>query len=151
MAQAAAMLMGLAALWFMLSPSFEDAGAAVIAGACIVAAFAGARRLIAANVDAPLRERSWLRRALEAVRAEGRVAVAAILPGARLKPAFVKIKTKDDRVRAALALAAAAHIGGVIVEMEADGFLLHTLDEDGVDARALRDIGAGSAAGESRL
>jgi hypothetical protein len=150
MAQAAATLMGLVLLWLMLSPWVEDAAALAIGGACVVCAYAGGRWLGAAEPELPRsiqspRSPSAFERALAALRAGSRVARAAISP-ARLRPAFVKIKARGDRDRTGLAETIAPSVGAVVVEIEADGFLLHTIDEEAIDPQALKSFATGGAA-----
>ncbi|MBL8548416.1 MAG: hypothetical protein JNJ73_00420 [Hyphomonadaceae bacterium] len=128
MAQAAAMLTGLIALWFMLAPSADGAAGAIGIGAAALA-FGAARWLMG---KAPAMRGARLR--IGRFKRGGGILQAAFAPG-RLKPGFVKIKARDEAMSAALARAA-AQSGAVVVEVEADGLLVHALDEEAIEALA---------------
>jgi hypothetical protein len=151
MAQAAAMLIGLAAFWLMLSPGFMlspgagDLAGLAIGAAAVACAFAGARWAAPESGARAQPRASLLRRAGQSVRMQARAAARALTPGARLKPAFVKMKLRGAAERAFIGADVAGRLGAVVVEMEEGGFLMHTLDEDAVDPGALGDADLGEA------
>jgi hypothetical protein len=61
----------------------------------------------------------------------------------------VKVKSRagDHRDRASDVEYIAARLGAIVVEIEPDGVLLHALDEDAIDAQALRGLDAAHPAG----
>ena len=127
MARAAATLAGLIALWFVLAPRADSVGAIAIGTAAAVAAFGASRWLFGAppaSQGRPLRVGKFK---------GGDGLIRAALAPEQLKPGFVKIKARDAGMCAALARAAGTN-GAVIVEVEADGLLVHATDEDAIEA-----------------
>jgi len=148
MLHAAAMLLGLAILWFLATLRFggalELAGAACAVLACValsaraggLGAFARAPRLAWTFV---LRAGSVLHGALATIR-------AAIAADVSLKPALIRIRTRSRGAdRAVMAGLLSTTPGMVLVDSDPEGFLAHVMNEDSVDAG---DLGAlESAAG----
>lgn len=155
MLHAAAMLCGFLALWLLTTQRLASVQDAVIAGVaallCVLmatrwggasAAFARAPRAIYSTVA---RFGSVMAGAVTTVR-------AAISADVTLKPALVRIKTRgrgDERAAFADLLSAAP--GMAVVDADADGFLVHVLDEDAVDAADLGRLERAAGAQEQRL
>lgn len=144
MLHAAAMLTGLGILWLLFAQQWrgpEDlalaAGAALF---CVVlsarlggfgrgGAFTHALQLI---VLAFTRAGAVIAGALSTIR-------SALAADVTLKPALVRVKMRDgsDFARAALADMIGAAPGGLVVEADAEGLLVHVLDEEAIDAENL--------------
>lgn len=142
MLHAAAMLTGLFLIWLAITQrgfSLVELGfGAAAALACLVAAyrlggvgraFARVPRLLLLRLA---RAGAVARGALTTVR----LAIAADLS---LKPALVRVRSRvtGAGARSVLAEMISAAPGQVVVEADAEGLLLHVIDEDGVDAAAL--------------
>lgn len=142
MLHAAAMLAGFFVIWLLLAQRLgglaDVALAGVVAAACVAVAarFGG---VSAAFARAP--GLVWLALARSGEVARGALATlrAAAAADVTLKPALVRVRTRADSVeaRAAFADMLSASPGMAVVETEADGFLVHALDEDAVDAADL--------------
>jgi multisubunit Na+/H+ antiporter MnhE subunit len=139
------MLLGLWVLFLALAQAWTGAAAlsaALIAAfACVLFAwrfglFAGGDGAFA---HAPRLWLAALRGAPEVVRASLAVLRAAISADVALKPALVRVRTSPatDGARAALVDLVSAAPGAVVVDVDPEGFLVHVLDEDKADARAL--------------
>lgn len=142
MLHAAAMLCGLAVLWMLVTQrasSPQDwAIAAVASLACVAVAlcfggvsraFGRAPRLLMLNVA---RVGAILRGTLSTLR-------AAVSADVTMKPALVRVRTRAQDVseRASFANMISATPGMVVVEADADGLLVHVIDEDAIDAADL--------------
>jgi multisubunit Na+/H+ antiporter MnhE subunit len=148
MANAAALLAGLALIWFCWAPQPLDqywliSGAFGVSGAFLVALLMrAADRESAPYARAPLS----LARAL----ADSRRIVSASIDTARrasageplLNPALVRFKTGpgDEATRIAFAHAAARAPGAVVVDIEEDALLVHVLVENDANEAALRAL-----------
>jgi multisubunit Na+/H+ antiporter MnhE subunit len=139
------MLMGLWVLFLALAQIGAGAGAMfaalIAASACVLFAwrfglFAGGDGAFA---HAPRMIFAALRGAPDVARASMAVMRAAISADVTLKPALVRVRTSPatDNARAALVGLVSAAPGAVVVDVDPDGFLVHVLDEDKADARAL--------------
>lgn len=151
MLHAAALLSGLLVLWILVTQrasSPQDwmfAGVAVLACVIVALRFGGASR---AFIRAP----RWL--ALNAARAgavvRGTVSTlrAAISADVTMKPALVRVRSRAHGVaeRASFANMISATPGMAVVETDADGLLVHVINEDSIDAAdlgRLEDMAAG--------
>lgn len=142
MLHAAAMLTGLAVLWLLYSQTGIAASAATlafgVAAACVLAAlrFGGVG---AAFAQAPGRLALGFARAGAVMRGALATMRASIAADITLTPALVRVRTRasNAETRAALADMMSAAPGMVVVECDSDGFLVHVIDEDGVDAADL--------------
>lgn len=142
MLHAAAMLIGIFALAVVVigrGPMPEALlAAALIAAACTLFAvrFGGVGKNVFAAPQLGVLGLSQTGAVLRGAMATLRAAVAADVT---LKPALVRVKTRSDDgfVRAALATQMSAPPGGAVVETDDDGFLVHVINEDGVDASGI--------------
>lgn len=147
MLHAAAMLAGLLLVWFALTQravSVTDlALAGVAAGACLLLAwrFGGVGR---AFLRAPRLLVLRLRRVGAVLRGAVSAVRAALAADVTLKPALVRVRSRASGAGARVVLAEmiSAAPGQVVVEADADGLLLHVMDEDRVDAAELGAIEA---------
>lgn len=147
MLHAAAMFAGLLLVWLALtqraaSPA-DYAIAAAAALACVLfawrfggmgRAFSRAPRLLILRLS---RAGAILSGALSTLR-------AALAADVTLKPALVRVRTRavGAGARAVLAEMISAAPGQVVIETDAEGLLLHVMDEDRVDAAELGVIEA---------
>jgi multisubunit Na+/H+ antiporter MnhE subunit len=154
MFHAAAMLIGLAAVWLLYAQrSSMGADAALafgVAAACVLLTlrFGGVER---GFLQAPARIGLALARAGAVMRGALSTMRAAIAADVTLAPALVRVKTRatSAQSRAAFADMISAAPGMMVVESDADGFLAHVLNEDAVDtadlgrleARVLNTVG----------
>lgn len=144
MLHAAAMLTGLWIVWLLLTQRWDSAldlgvgaGAALL---CVGLALRGGgageafARLPSSLLLAVSRIGPLLQGAFATVR-------AAIAADVTLKPALVRVKTRARKgeERAAFASMISATPGMAVVDADADGMLVHVLNEDEVDAV---DLGA---------
>ncbi len=139
MLHAAAMLCGLAILWMLASQHWsspQDWAIAFGASAvCVLIAlrFGGAS---AAFLNAPrLLMLTGARAAAVARGALGTIR-SALSADVTLKPALVRLRTRASRAheRASFAGMISATPGMAVVESDADGFLVHVMNEDAIDA-----------------
>jgi len=140
MLHAAAMLFGLAIIWLIATGGFSRAEDIIVAvGAalvCVLVAWRSGslggfshapRGLYAAAV----RSASVLSGAVKTIR-------AALAADITLQPALVRIKTRGRGAeRVAFADLLSATPGSVVVETDPEGFLVHVMNEDAVDAAEL--------------
>ncbi|MEQ1489367.1 MAG: Na+/H+ antiporter subunit E [Terricaulis sp.] len=148
MLHAAAMFVGLAVLWIASTQRVSSPQDWAIAlGASLVcvlvalrfggatSAFARAPRLLALSVA---RAGAVTRGALTTLR-------AAISADVKMSPALVRVRTRADRAddRAAFANMISATPGMVVVDSDADGLLVHVINEDAIDAADLGRLEAG--------
>jgi len=139
MLHAAAMLIGifvLAVLAIGRGPAPDAlAAAALIAAACVLYAvrFGGAAKTA---FGAPRLGLIGLARAGAVIKGAFSTLRAGLAADVTLKPALVRVRTRseDGFVRAALADQLSAAPGAVVVDADEDGFLIHVINEDGVDA-----------------
>ncbi len=142
MLHAAAMLIGLAVLWMLVTQpasSPQDwAMAAAVTIACaavalrfggVSSAFARALRLWALSIA---RSGAVARGALATLRAAASADVT-------MKPALVRVRSRAtlSAERASFANMISATPGMAVVETDADGLLVHVLNEDAIDAADL--------------
>ncbi|HYD89155.1 MAG TPA: Na+/H+ antiporter subunit E [Vitreimonas sp.] len=144
MLHAAAMLLGLTLIWFVATagaPNLVDiAAAAGAALACtlLAARAGGAGASFARAPRAALVTLSRLPVVFGGALATLRAAISADVT---LRPALVRIKSRGGgAARAAFANVLSSAPGMVVVETDSDGFLVHVLDEEGVDASALGEL-----------
>ena len=142
MLHAAAMLCGLAVLWMLAAGRVTSPQDWMIAGAvalaCVVVAvrfggvsgaFARAPRLLTLNVA---RAGALLRGTLATLRAAASADVT-------MKPALVRVRSRAQTVaeRASFANMISATPGMAVVDADADGLLVHVINEDAIDASDL--------------
>jgi len=142
------MFVGLAVLWIASTQRVSSPQDWAIAlGASLVcvlvalrfggatSAFARAPRLLALSVA---RAGAVTRGALTTLR-------AAISADVKMSPALVRVRTRADRAddRAAFANMISATPGMVVVDSDADGLLVHVINEDAIDAADLGRLEAG--------
>lgn len=144
MLHAAAMFVGLMVVWLLLVPEWREpedlaiAGAAALACAVIGARLGGFGRGGAFShapqlaILASSRVGAVIGGALATIR-------AALDPDMTLRPALVRVKARasSDFARAVLAEMIGAAPGATVVETDADGLLVHVLDEESLDATNL--------------
>lgn len=142
MLDGAAMLVGLALLWLAAAgvPNSVDKLAAM--SLAIVAAFAVAARfggLGAAFAQTPT-GLAWLARRSAALSAAALRTLRAGLAGeVALAPALMRVRPRDNSEsgRALLAGRISAHPGMVVVETDAEGLLVHVINENEVNSERL--------------
>ena len=145
MLHAAAMLIGLWAIWLLFTQGWSSVDEAAIgAGAALVcvlvsARFGGLGRGGGVFANTPrlmLLALGRIGAVLSGAMATIRAGLAADIT---LKPALVRVKLRpsSDFARAALANMIGAAPGGIVVEADAEGLLVHVLDEDAIDAAGL--------------
>lgn len=143
-----ALLASFAGLWIILFGAPRDAaGVAMAAGAIVFVLLWTARFGGVDRESAPLWR--WLRlapmtarRVLSSARgaaATSRMAIAADVP---LRPALVRVRLRpqSDAARGALAHFISAEPGGVVVDVDGDGLLVHVLQEHAIDAPQLAGV-----------
>lgn len=144
MLHAATMLTGLWALWLMLTQRWAGAGelglglAAALLCVLIAARFGGLGSSTFSLGIVALALRNWptvFRGALATLR-------AAVAADVTLRPALVRIKPRPSSqdARAGFAGLISAAPGTLVVEADADGLLVHVLNEDSVDARGISNL-----------
>lgn len=139
MLHAAAMLCGLVVLWMLASQHWSSPQAWLIAAgasfACVVVAarFGGVGdgfwRAPRSMIVTLWRAGAVMRGAVATIR-------KALSADVTLNPALVRVRTRMTRSadRAAFAGLLTATPGMAVVETDADGFLMHVIDEDSIDA-----------------
>jgi multisubunit Na+/H+ antiporter MnhE subunit len=142
MLHAAAMLCGLAVLWILVTQratSPQDWAIALIASVVCVAValrFGGASRAYARAprllVLTAVRAGAVMRGALSTLR-------AALSADVTMKPTLVRVRsrTENGTEQASLANMISATPGMAVVETDADGLLVHVINEDAIDAADL--------------
>lgn len=142
MLHAAAMLIGLSAIWLLATQqwnSLQQFGVAIAIAAVCVAVSARFGGVSAVFKSAPRLALLSLSR-IGAVIAGALVTLrAAAAADVTLTPALVRIKTRGatPAARAAFASQLSTAPGMAVVETDADGFLAHVLNEDAIDAAEL--------------
>lgn len=154
MLHTAAMLGGLVVLWMLGAQQWSSPQAWLIAAAAAVACIAmGARlggvsrafwRAPRSGVVALSRVGAVMRGSLSTIR-------KAVSADVALNPALVRIKTRAGATheRAAFAGLITATPGTAVVETDADGFLIHVIDEDDIDADELGRLERAAGGGGS--
>lgn len=152
MLDGAAMLVGLALLWLAAagSPISVDKLAAmsfaVVAAFMVAARFGGVGSAFAQAPGGAV----WLARRGPALLAAALRTLRAGLAGeGALAPALMRVRPRDnsDFGRALLSGQISAHPGMVVVESDADGLLVHVINENQVDSERLEShVGDGRAA-----
>lgn len=145
MLHAAAMLAGLFAFWLVATQNWNSVEDFAVAGgvalACVVVAarFGGVSRSF---MRAPQLLYVTVSRAPSVIAGALATLRAAAAADVTLKPALVRVKTRALRAsgRAAFAGVVSATPGMAVVETDADGMLVHVMDEDAIDAVELGKI-----------
>lgn len=142
MLHAAALLTGSFLLWLLLAQptptlvNFAVAGAIALACVLIAARFGGVG---AAFTRAP--RGAWLTIARAGEVSRGALATlrAAVSADVTMRPALVRLRTRTRRTesRASFAHLLSATPSIAVVDTDADGFLVHVLNEDAIDAADL--------------
>jgi multicomponent Na+:H+ antiporter subunit E len=136
------MLCGLVVLWMLASQHWSSPQAWLIAAVAGLACVAAAARLGGVGDSfwrAPRSMVVTLWRAGAVTRAAVATIRKALSADVTLNPALVRVRTRAARSseRAAFASLLTATPGMAVVETDADGFLLHVIDEDEIDADEL--------------
>lgn len=142
MLHAAAMLGGLIVLWMLSAQQWSSPQAWLIASAASVACVVLGARLGGVSRGFSRAPRSaWVAFARVGAVVRGALATIrrAVSADVAINPALVRIKTRAGAAheRAAFAGLISATPGMAVVETDADGFLIHVIDEDSIDADEL--------------
>jgi multisubunit Na+/H+ antiporter MnhE subunit len=149
LAQAAILLLGLGALWTLWvqrALTLQDwSFAALAAFACVVLTARFVMQHTAPSGTAFKSFILFVTRSGAAWRNVGAVMAAALSADVKLQPGLVRVRLRgaEERAHAAFANLMSAQPGSAAVELDADGLLLHVLQEDGVDARELGRLESG--------
>lgn len=135
------MLLGLGLIWLALTQRFGALEAiGVAAGAALLCTLAAVRMggVGRAFAHGPRAAYATLSRTGAVVRGALATIRAAVAADISLKPALVRVRTRGNaQDRAAFADLLSATPGAAVVETDADGLLVHVLDEDAIDADGL--------------
>lgn len=142
MLHAAAMLLGLVILWMLGAQHWsspQDWAIALGASALTVVValrFGGASSAFA---HAPKLLIVTTARVGSVIKGAATIIRAAMSADVMLKPALVRVRTRTTRAedRAAFAGMISATPGMAVVETDAEGFLVHVMNEDAIDAHDL--------------
>jgi len=141
MLHAAAMFLGLCVVWLLATQRFEtidDVGVAVIVALVCTAIGMRAAGVSAAFARAPRAIYTVFARLGSVLTGAGATVRAAVAADVTLKPALVRVRTRGQGAeRAAFADMLSATPGMAVVETDADGLLVHVMDEDSIDAADL--------------
>lgn len=142
MLHAAAALTGLWLLWLLLTQRAASPVDIALGAAAAFAAVVIALRLFGPSkaYARAFQFAAWMiARAPDVVRGALGAIRAAIAADVALKPALVRVRSRaeGDATRAAFADMISARAGAIVVESDADGLLVHVLDEDQIDAERL--------------
>jgi multisubunit Na+/H+ antiporter MnhE subunit len=142
MLHAAAMLIGTCALWLLATQrwsSSDDLTFAVASALACVFISARLGGVGGAFAQAPHMAALTLSRALPVLRAALKTVRTAAAADVTLKPALVRVKTRsaEPAASAAFASVVSATPGMAVVETDAEGALVHVLDEDEIAAEDL--------------
>jgi multisubunit Na+/H+ antiporter MnhE subunit len=154
MLHAAAMLCGLVILWMLASQQWSSPQAWLIAAGASFACVAVAARLGGVSESfwrAPRSAIVALSRAGAVLRGAVATIRKAVSANVALNPALVRVRTRMTRSseRAAFASLLTATPGMAVVETDADGFLMHVIDEDSIDADELGRLERATGGGAS--
>jgi multisubunit Na+/H+ antiporter MnhE subunit len=152
MLHAAAMLCALVVLWMLVSQQWSSPQAWLTAAAAGVACVTVAARFGGVSESfwrAPRRAIVALWRAGAVMRAAVAAIRKAVSADVTLNPALVRVRTRmtQSSERAAFARLLTAMPGMAVVETDADGFLMHVIDEDSIDASELGRLERAAGAG----
>lgn len=142
MLHAAATLIGFGLLWLVFTQSgvgFDSWVALAVAAFVSVAISARLFGVSGVYARTPQYVSLVIARAGGVVRGALGAVRAGIAADVRLKPALVLVRSRtgSDVSKAAFADLISAGAGAVVVDADADGLLVHVLDEDHVDAERL--------------
>ena len=144
MLHGAAMFTGLWLIWLLLTQGWNSpldvaiGAAAALAGVALTARFGGFGKGGAFSHALQLTGLALGRAGAVGKGAAGTMR-AALSADVQLRPALVRVKLRPSShfARAALADMIGAAPGAVVVEADAEGLLVHVLDEDAIDAADL--------------
>lgn len=141
MLNAIATAAGLFGLWFALAPAQASATSGAVAAGAVVASMLIAARFGAFDKSArfsPTLLALLVRRMARSVRGAIGVVGAVIAPTSQ-RSGLVRIRQSEtsEATRAAFANFVGAAPGVTVLEVQADGLLVHALDEEGLDAGKL--------------
>lgn len=147
MLHAAAMLSGLFVVWMLWTQgwsSLVEAGVALGAAVAVVIVMARFGGIGAAFARGPGLAIASAASAGQVMRGVVRTVRGALAADVTLNPALVRVRTRaaSGEARAALANLISAEPGLTVVEIDAEGLLVHVTDEDAADAA---DIGQAEA------
>lgn len=141
MLHAAAMFLGLCVVWLLATQRFatvDDLGVAVVVALMCTAIGMRAAGASAAFARAPRAIYTVIARLGSVLAGAGATVRAALAADVTLKPALVSVRTRGQGAeRAAFADMLSATPGMAVVETDADGLLVHVMDEDSIDAADL--------------
>jgi len=146
MLRAAAAFLGSLLIWLLVSQRMNSlADVALALGAALTVVVVGAHfggGVSAAFARAPQMLALGLSRVKTVLAGAGAVMRAAVAADIKLTPGLVRLKTRsaDDLTRADLATMIGGTPGNVVMEADAEGLLIHVMDEhemDGGDLSAL--------------
>lgn len=142
MLHAAAMLIGLAVLWIAATQHASSPQDWLVAAAVAIACTGVALRFGGAGSAFARAPRLWalsIARVGAVVRGALATLRAAVSADVTMKPALVRVRSRATRSaeRASFANMISATPGMAVVETDADGLLVHVLDEDAIDAADL--------------
>ncbi len=144
----AALLASLAGLWIILFSATRDVTSLIVAGVVAVGVVLWIARLGGVDGEsaplwrllrlAPLSIGRFFASARGAA-GTARMALAADVP---MRPALVRVRLRaqSDAARAALTHFISADPGGLVVDVDREGLLVHVLQEDAVDAPQLARV-----------
>ncbi len=154
MLHAAALIAGLTGLCLALSPVTGDARGLIAAGAIAIIVALLTARLGGHDAESAPYVRFFrlmpllAERGIAAMASGLAVARMALAADVTLKPALVRVRLRrgGEGVRAAFAYLVSAEPGGLVVDLDGEGALVHVLEEDGVDPAALAALEGRAAA-----
>lgn len=140
MLHAAAMLTGMFAVWLLWTQRWSSAveiGVAIGAAALCVMFLSRFGGIGPAFARMPILLMAGVAHVGAVMRGAVRTIRAALAADVTLNPALVRVRTRvaGAEGRAALANLVSAEPGLTVVEIDAEGLLVHVMEEDGVDAR----------------
>jgi len=140
MLHAAAMLTGLLAVWLLWTQRWSgpvEIGVAIGAAALCVMFLLRFGGISSVFARMPVLLMAGVAHAGAVLRGAVRTIRAALAADVTLNPALVRVRTRvaSAEGRAALANLITAEPGLAVVEIDADGLLVHVMEEDAVDTR----------------
>ncbi len=152
MLHAVTMSFGLLVLWMLASQQWTSPQAWLIAGSASAACAMVAMRFGGISAAFSLLPRNSALALARAASVAGGVVTtirSALSADVGLNPALIRIRTRvvRERERAAFAAVITSTPGLVVVETDAEGFLVHVLDESTVDENDLGRLERGSSPG----